>query len=97
MELTHEDVLVEPLITENSWELQEKENKYVFRVHPEATKPQVRNAVQEIFDVNVLKVNTLNVKGKPRRERLNQEKGSRRSWKKAYVRLSEGDRIDVFG
>lgn len=97
MDLTHEDVLVEPVITESSWELQEEENKYVFRVHPEATKPQVRNAVQEIFDVEVLKVNTMNMRGKPRRERLNEEKGMSRNWKKAYVRLSKGDRIDIFG
>ena len=97
MELTNEDVLLEPLITESSWELQEQENKYAFRVHPEATKPQVKKAVQDIFGVDVIKVNTLNVRGKPRRERLNQEKGRSPSWKKAYVRLSEGDRIDIFG
>lgn len=97
MELTNEDVVVEPLVTEDSWRLQEEENKYVFRVHPRANKRQIAAAVGDIFEVKVEKVWTMNVKGKPRRERLNQVKGRRSKWKKAYVRLAEGDRIDIFG
>lgn len=97
MALTHEDVLVEPLVTEDSWRLQEEENKYVFKVHPQSNKPQIKGAVEELFDVNVEKVWTLNMKGKPRRERLDQQPGRTGSWKKAYVRLSQGDRIDIIG
>lgn len=97
MELTNQDVLVEPLVTENSWRLQEEQNKYVFKIHPDANKPQIENAVEEIFNVDVIKVTTMNMPGKPRRERLDQEQGRTSRWKKAYVRLSEGDRIDIFG
>ncbi len=97
MELSTEDVVIEPIVTENSWRLQEESNKYVFRVHPDANKVMVRKAVEELFDVEVLKVNTMNMKGKPRREQLSQEKGETSAWKKAYVRLSESDRIDIFG
>ncbi len=97
MELSREEIVIEPIVTENSWRLQEESNKYVFRVHPEANKVMVREAVEELFDVEVLDVNTMNLQGKPKREQLNQEKGETSSWKKAYVRLSEGDRIDIFG
>jgi len=97
MELTTEDVIVEPIVTENSWRLQEESNKYVFRVHPDANKVMIREAVEELFDVEVLNVNTMNLQGKPKREQLNQEKGKTSAWKKAYVRLSESDRIDIFG
>ncbi len=97
MELSTEDVVVEPVVTENSWRLQEESNKYVFRVHPDANKIMIREAVEELFDVEVNDVNTMNLRGKPKREQLNQEKGKTSGWKKAYVRLAEGDRIDIFG
>jgi large subunit ribosomal protein L23 len=97
MELSREDIILEPVVTENSWRLQEESNKYVFRVHPRANKVMVREAIEELFGVDVLSVNTMNLKGKPKREQLNQEKGRTSSWKKAYVKLSEGDRIDIFG
>ena len=97
MELSTEDVVVEPIVTENSWRLQEESNKYVFRVHPDANKVMVRKAIEELFDVKVTDVNTMNLRGKPKREQLNQEKGKTSGWKKAYVRLAEGDRIDIFG
>jgi len=97
MELSREDIILEPVVTENSWRLQEEGNKYVFRVHPRANKVMIREAIEELFGVDVLSVNTMNLKGKPKREQLNQEKGRTSSWKKAYVKLSEGDRIDIFG
>ncbi|MFW6104220.1 MAG: 50S ribosomal protein L23 [Candidatus Bipolaricaulota bacterium] len=97
MELSREDIILEPVVTENSWLLQEESNKYVFRVHPRANKVMVREAIEDLFGVDVLSVNTMNLKGKPKREQLNQEKGRTSSWKKAYVKLSEGDRIDIFG
>ena len=97
MALSTEDIVIEPIVTENSWRLQEESNKYVFRVHPDANKVMVRKAIEELFDVNVMQVNTMNLQGKPKREQLNQDKGRTSAWKKAYVRLSEGDRIDIFG
>jgi len=97
VELSNEDVLVEPIVTEDSWRLQEESNSYAFRVHPDSNKPQIKQAVEDIFEVEVLKVTTMNMKGKPRRERLAENKGRRSDWKKAYVRLAEGDRIDIFG
>lgn len=97
MKLSEEDVVFEPIVTEDSWELQEEGNKYVFRVHPEANKVMIRQAIESMFDVDVENVNTANIHGKPRREQLVQEKGRTSSWKKAYVKLSKGDRIDIFG
>ena len=97
MELKTNDVVIEPIVTEDSWRLQEESNKYVFKVHPKANKIMIKQAIEELFNVDVVKVNTMNQRGKAKRERLNQQKGSTSSWKKAYVRLSEGDRIDIFG
>lgn len=97
MELTTNDIVIEPIVTEDSWRLQEESNKYVFKVHKKANKIMVKNAIEELFNVDVVKVNTLNMRGKAKREQLNQQKGKTSDWKKAYVRLSEVDRIDIFG
>lgn len=97
MKLRPNNIVIEPIVTEDSWRLQEESNRYAFKVHPEANKVMVKRAIEKIFNVQVIKVNTLNMSGKPKREQLNQEKGRTSSWKKAYVRLAEGDRIDIFG
>lgn len=88
----HFDVLRSPLLSEKSTRLQ-AENCYVFKVSPEATKPQIRDAVQAIFNVTVESVNVLNVKGKQKnfRFRAGQRQGSR----KAYVTLKAGESIDL--
>ena len=91
-----EDILLAPLLTEETWGMME-ENKYTFRVALGVNKVQIRKAVEEIFKVKVDKVWTANVKGKPRRERLNQMHGHTSRWHKAIVRLAPGDRIDVMG
>ncbi len=96
-ELAHaEDIIVAPLVTEDTWEMME-ENKYAFRVSIDANKIKIRKAIEELFGVKVEKVWTANRKGKPRRERMNQLHGHTSRWRKAIVRLAEGDRIDVMG
>jgi large subunit ribosomal protein L23 len=87
------EVLVEPLLTEKTIRLQEENNEYTFIVHPDANKIEIREAVQEQFEVGVDDVRTLNVSGKPRRVRG--VPGYTSDWKKAIVRLPEGDNIEA--
>jgi large subunit ribosomal protein L23 len=87
-------VVLRPIISERSYDLI-NDNRYTFEVAKQASKIEIRQAVEEIFDVKVLKVNTLNVTGKPKRVRY--AKGHTRSWKKAIVTLVEGDSIEAFG
>ncbi|WP_419944575.1 50S ribosomal protein L23 [Candidatus Poriferisodalis sp.] len=89
------DVLIAPVISEKSYDLLEA-GVYVFRVHPSAGKPEIRQAVESIFDVKVAKVNTLNRKGKIRRNRRNNTVGRRPDTKRAIVTLVEGDSIQIF-
>lgn len=86
-------VLVEPHISEKASIMGDESNRYAFKVRSDATKAQIRRAVETIFDVRVTNVTTLNVKGKVKR---NFRGGVSRfkSWKKAYVRLEEGQEID---
>lgn len=90
-----EDVLVRPVVTEKSSTLQFEDNKYTFEVAPDATKPEIRSAVEELFEVRVTGVWTMNVHGKKRRMRGQRVPGRRSDWKKAVVQLAEGDSIDV--
>jgi large subunit ribosomal protein L23 len=89
------DVIVSPVVSEKSYALME-EGVYTFKVHPEASKPQIRDAVQEIFGVKVAKVNTLNRPGKRKRNRRTFTYGKRPDTKRAIVTLIEGDSIDLF-
>lgn len=89
------DVIIRPVVSEKSYGLLES-NVYTFIVHPDAAKPEIRNAVETIFDVKVTKVNTLNRKGKTTRNRRTGKLGSRPSRKRAIVTLAEGDSIDLF-
>ncbi|RKZ20011.1 50S ribosomal protein L23 [bacterium] len=87
------EVIIRPVITEKATRLKEL-NQYVFEVHPDANKHEIKKAVEELFKVKVKKVRTINVKGKPaRRGRI---EGRRKSWKKAIVTLKEGDVINLF-
>lgn len=88
----HYDVIVSPVITEKATVLSEH-NKVVFRVTAEATKPQIKEAVERLFDVKVLSVNTLVTKGKEKVFRG--RKGRRSDVKKAVVTLADGESIDV--
>ena len=89
------DVIIAPIVSEKSYALIES-NVYTFLVHPDAAKPEIRNAVETIFDVKVLKVNTLNRKGKATRNRRTGKAGSRPDRKRAIVTLAEGSSIDLF-
>lgn len=88
----HYDVIVSPVITEKATNLSEH-NKVVFRVKPDATKPQIKEAVERLFDVKVKSVNTLVTKGKVKMFRG--QRGRRSDIKKAIVTLAEGQTIDV--
>ena len=86
-------VLRAPRVSEKTARLQEVSNQYVFEVSTTATKADVKAAVEKLFDVKVEAVNVLNVKGKNKSFR--NRAGSRGSWRKAYVRLADGQAIDV--
>jgi large subunit ribosomal protein L23 len=86
-------IVIAPVVSEKSYSLIE-DNKYSFRVHPEAHKTQVRQAVEQLFDVKVASVNIVKVKSKPKRR--NFIEGRRPGWKKAIVQLKPGDTIDIF-
>jgi large subunit ribosomal protein L23 len=86
-------IIVRPLITEKNTNLMTL-GKYCFEVDRSANKTQIKDAVEEIFSVTVLKVHTLNVRGKQRRRGTHY--GYTADWKKAIVTLAEGDRIELF-
>ena len=88
------EVIIRPIITEHSYDMMET-NTYTFEVAKSANKIEIAQAVHEIFNVEVVKVNTLNVKAKPKR--LRGRIGLTRTWKKAMVTLAEGETIEVFG
>lgn len=90
---TPRDIIIEPVVSEKSYDLIE-ENSYTFIVHPDATKPQIREAVEEIWGVRVVSVNTLNRKGKTTQNRF--VRGQRPSRKRAVVKLALGDSIELF-
>lgn len=88
------DVLRRPIVTEKTDILAEARNQYVFEVARRANKAQIQNAVEEIFDVKVLRVRTAVMPGKPRRWGRHVTRTA--AWKKAFVTLAPGDRIDLF-
>lgn len=88
-------VLISPHLSEKSTRAAEEGNQHVFRVVADATKPEVRQAVEQLFSVKVAAVQIVNVKGK--RKRFGARAGKRSDWKKAYVRLAAGDDINFSG
>jgi large subunit ribosomal protein L23 len=90
----HFQILEKPLVTEKSTQLLADGNWVCFRVDSSANKIQVKQAVEKIFNVTVLQVNTMVVSGKNRR--FGQNVGRTKPWKKAMLRLKEGDKIDLF-
>ena len=93
MSLHPNEVLLAPVVTEKAY-AQIDNNKYSFRVHPDAHKTQVRQAVEELFNVKVEGVNMLKVQSKPKRRGM--IRGRKPGWKKAIVQLREGDEIPIF-
>lgn len=92
---TAEEVLLHPVVSEKSYALMEN-GTYVFVVSSDANRAEIRRAVEDVFGVKVVKVNTLNRKGKRRRNRRSNTFGSRADTKRAMVTLHAGDRIDLF-
>ncbi len=88
------DVLLAPVISEKSYGLLD-ENKYTFLVNPDANKTEIKIAVEKVFGVTVISVNTLNRQGKRRRTRTGW--GKRNDTKRAIVSVAAGERIDIFG
>ena len=86
-------VIIRPIVSEKTYVLAEA-GKYTFRVHDRAHKTQIRQAIEELFDVGVLEVRTQHVKSKPKRR--GQTAGRSRQWKKAIVQVREGDTIPIF-
>ena len=93
MSLHVTEVLLAPVVSEKSYSLIE-DRKYSFRVHPDAHKTQIRQAVEELFEVHVEDVNVSYVRPKPKRRGLT--RGTKPGWKKAIVQLREGETIDIF-
>lgn len=91
--MTIDQVLIEPVLSEKATMLRE-ENKYVFRVHPEANKFQIKDAVNKLFGVKVVDCTVMNVYGKMKRVRY--RAGRTSTWKKAIVKLAPGETIKVF-
>jgi large subunit ribosomal protein L23 len=87
------EVLLAPVVSEKSYSLL-TDRKYTFKVHKDAHKTQVRQAVEELFGVHVVNVNILKVQAKPKRRGLT--KGMRPGWKKAVVQVREGEQIEIF-
>ena len=93
MSLHPNQILLAPVVTEKSYELIDQ-RKYSFRIHPDAHKMQVRQAVEELFEVHVESVNILKVQPKPKRRGL--RRGVKPGWKKAVVQIREGEQIEIF-
>ena len=91
--MDHSQVIIRPVVSEKSYVLAAND-KYTFRVHPDAHKTQIRQAVEALFDVHVVEVRTSTVKSKPKRRGTTT--GGTRSWKKAIVQVREGESIPIF-
>jgi large subunit ribosomal protein L23 len=89
------DVILAPVVSEKSYDLIENHNTYTFEVDPRSNKEQIKYAVEKVFGVKVLRVNTMNRKGKVKR--TGYKLGKRKDIKRAVVTLAEGDTIDLFG
>ncbi len=94
MSLSAHAVLVQPLLTEKLTGLREKTNTVGFIVHPNANRVQIKQAVESLLKVKVEKVNVMNVRGKTKR--LGRFSGRRSDWKKAFVTLKEGEKLEMY-
>ena len=92
--MTAHEIIIRPIVSERSYSEMEQ-NKYTFEVHKDANKYQIKDAVEEIFGVKVVRVNTMSVK--PKTKRVRYVAGKTRSWKKAIITVAEGDSIEIFG
>lgn len=88
------DIVLQPIITEKTLNLIDDFNRYTFKVRKDANKIEIKNAIEKLFEVNVVKVNTINVK--PKFKRMGQHEGYTSAYKKAIVELVEGQTIEAF-
>ncbi|MBC8258487.1 MAG: 50S ribosomal protein L23 [SAR324 cluster bacterium] len=88
------DVLRAPIMSEKTMTLKEEANQFAFEVDPRANKIQIKESIEKAFKVSVLKIRTMNVRGK--KKRLGRYQGYKSSWKKALVTLKQGDTIEFF-
>ncbi|MDB5291111.1 MAG: rplW [Phycisphaerales bacterium] len=88
------NIIIKPLVTEKSTHQQNTRNAYAFQVTRSATKPEIKKAVEKLYEVKVVDVRTMNRKGKPRRSRFKMSHTS--DWKRAIVVLAENSRIELF-
>jgi large subunit ribosomal protein L23 len=93
MSLHPNEILLAPVVSEKSYSLI-NDRKYSFRVHKDAHKTQIRQAVEQLFNVHVERVNILKVQSKPKRRGM--IRGTKPGWKKAIVQVREGDTIEIF-
>ena len=93
MKASH-DIIYQAIISEKGTILKDSENRYLFKVHPQANKIEIKKAIESAFDVKVIDVKTMNMKGKSKK--LGRFEGKRASWKKAIVKLKEGNSIEIF-
>jgi large subunit ribosomal protein L23 len=91
--MEHTQVIIRPVVSEKTYVLSAA-NRYTFRVHPDAHKTHIRQAIEALFDVHVVEVRTMSVKPKPKRRGIT--RGQTRAWKKAIVQLREGENIPIF-
>ena len=94
MSLHPNEVLLAPVVSEKSYEQIEATHRYSFRVHQDAHKTQIRQAVEELFNVHVERVNVIHVRSKPKRRGMS--RGHRPGWKKAIVQIRAGESIEIF-
>jgi large subunit ribosomal protein L23 len=92
--MSAENIVISPLVTEKGTVVGEKSHQVVFRIRPNASKAQIREVIEDSFKVTVEKIRTANFLGKQRRR--GRTLGHRPNWKKAYITLKEGDRIEIF-
>ena len=88
-------LILAPVISEKSMRESDELRKYTFRVHPDATKIDIKRAIESLFSVRVTAVNTMNVTGKARRRSYRHREGKTAQWKKAVVTLAPGSSIDI--
>ncbi len=86
-------IILAPIVSEKSYEGSTR-SRYTFKVHSDAHKTQIRQAIEELFDVKVTRVNVITVQAKPKRRGIH--RGTRPGWKKAVVQLRPGDTIEIF-
>lgn len=91
--MDNSQIIIKPVLSEKSYVLSAA-GKYTFRVHPDAHRTQIRQAVESLFDVHVVEVRTLSVKSKPKRRGIT--RGRTRVWKKAIVEVRKGESIPIF-